>query len=76
MHELTKTYEIDDRWYVIKSVGMNPDNMTAKEIVNKSLANFSTKKKANDWSKKRSDNYKPKKQKKGFLEKQGLYKEE
>ena len=64
MHEVTETWEIDGKWHVRPSVGKNKG---------KTLKVFDTEEEANKWAKKRSDNYKPKKQKKGFLEKQGLY---
>ena len=49
-HEVTKTYEIDGKWHVRPSVGKNKG---------KTLKIFDTEEEANQWAKKRSDNYKP-----------------
>jgi len=49
-HEVTKTYEIDGKWHVRPSVGKNKG---------KTLKIFDTEKEANQWAKKRSDDYKP-----------------
>jgi len=49
-HEVTKTYEIDGKWHVRPSEGKNKG---------KTLKIFDTEKEANQWAKKRSDEYKP-----------------
>ena len=49
-HEVTKTYEIDGKWHVRPSVGNNKGNH---------LKIFETEEEANQWAKKRSDDYKP-----------------
>jgi len=49
-HELTKVWEVDDRWEVRPSVGKDKG---------KALKVFDTEKEANNWAKKRSDKYKP-----------------
>tara|TARA_Y100000310_G_scaffold10883_1_gene11529 strand:- start:594 stop:824 length:231 start_codon:yes stop_codon:yes gene_type:complete len=49
-HEVTKTYEIDGKWHVRPSVGKNKG---------KTLKIFETEEEANQWAKKRSDDYKP-----------------
>ena len=49
-HEITKTYEIDGKWHVRPSVGKNKG---------KTLKIFETEEEANQWAKKRSDDYKP-----------------
>ena len=49
-HEVTKTYEIDGKWHVRPSVGKNKG---------KTLKIFKTEEEANQWAKKRSDDYKP-----------------
>jgi len=49
-HEVTKTYEVDGKWHVRPTVGKNKG---------KTLKVFDTEEKANQWAKKRSDNYKP-----------------
>ena len=49
-HEVTKTYKVDGKWHVRPSVGKNKG---------KTLKIFDTEEEANQWAKKRSDNYKP-----------------
>ena len=49
-HELTKVWEVDDGWAVRPSVGKDKG---------KTLKVFDTEKEAIDWSKARSDKYKP-----------------
>ena len=53
-HELTETWEVEtdngSKWEVRPSVGKNKGKL---------LKTFDTKKEANDWSKKRSADYKP-----------------
>jgi len=56
-HELNATFEVDGKYYVVPEAIYNTDNMTASEIVKASIAVFSTQKKADNWAKKRSDNY-------------------
>ena len=57
-HELNSSFEIDGKHYVVPAAQYDVDNMTAKELVKASIAVFNTAKEADNWAKKRSDNYK------------------
>ena len=59
MHELSASWEIDGKWHVKPSVG--PDGKKLKEPwKGRTLKVFDTEQEANNWSKHRSKNYKPK----------------
>ena len=78
--EVTRTFEIDGRHYVIPEVGNDLDKMSPRQIIDNSIANFATEDKATRWARERSDSYKPpvkkktkKARKTGLLQEQGYY---
>ena len=66
-HEKNSSFEIDGKHYVIPTAQYDVDKMTPKELVKASIAVFNTGKEADDWARKRSDNYKkPMKKKRDY----------